>query len=55
MWAIRGPRVVLGLLTGATLAIGGAALQGIFRNALADPGLIGVSSGAALGLEKIKD
>jgi iron complex transport system permease protein len=45
---IRLPRVVLGLLVGAALAQAGAALQGIFRNPLADPGLVGVSSGAAL-------
>ena len=46
---IRIPRVVLAGFTGAALAISGAALQGLFRNPLADPGLIGVSSGAALG------
>lgn len=46
--AIRLPRVVLGLLVGAALAVAGAAIQGLFRNPLADPGLIGVSSGAAL-------
>lgn len=45
---IRLPRVCLGLLTGAALAVAGAALQGLFRNPLADPGLVGVSSGAAL-------
>ncbi|MGH6947860.1 MAG: FecCD family ABC transporter permease [Kiloniellales bacterium] len=46
--AIRLPRVVLGVLVGAALAAAGAALQGLFRNPLADPGLIGVSGGAAL-------
>lgn len=46
---IRAPRVVLAGCTGMALAIAGAALQGLFRNPLADPGLIGVSSGAALG------
>ena len=46
---IRLPRVVLAALVGASLALSGAALQGLFRNPLADPGLIGVSSGAALG------
>jgi iron complex transport system permease protein len=46
--AIRLPRVCLGILVGAALAISGATLQGLFRNPLADPGLIGVSSGAAL-------
>lgn len=45
---IRLPRVVLGLLVGGGLAVSGAAMQGLFRNPLADPGLIGVSSGAAL-------
>lgn len=49
LWSIRLPRVVLGLLVGAALGITGAALQGIFRNPLADPQLIGISSGAALG------
>lgn len=46
---IRAPRVVLAALTGAALATSGAVMQGLFRNPLADPGLIGVSSGAALG------
>lgn len=46
--AIRLPRVVLGLLTGAGLAVAGALMQGIFRNPLADPTLIGVASGGAL-------
>lgn len=45
---IRLPRVILGLLVGGGLAVSGAAMQGLFRNPLADPGLIGVSSGAAL-------
>lgn len=49
LWSIRLPRVMLVLLVGAGLGMAGAALQGIFRNPLADPGLIGVSSGAALG------
>jgi iron complex transport system permease protein len=49
VWSIRLPRVLLGVLVGGGLAIAGAALQGLFRNPLADPGLIGVSSGAALG------
>lgn len=46
---IRLPRMLMGLLVGATLALTGAVMQGLFRNPLADPGLIGVSSGAALG------
>lgn len=45
---LRLPRVVLGVLVGAALAISGAAMQGLFRNPLADPGLIGISSGASL-------
>lgn len=47
-WIIRFPRVILGLLIGAALALSGAALQGLFRNPLADPGLIGISAGASL-------
>jgi iron complex transport system permease protein len=49
LWLIRLPRVVLGALVGAGLAAAGAALQGVFRNPLADPGLVGVASGASLG------
>lgn len=49
VWAIRMPRVILAILVGSALAVSGAVLQGMFRNPLADPGLIGVSSGAALG------
>lgn len=46
---LRLPRVVLAAAVGAALAIGGASLQGLFRNPLAEPQLIGVSAGAALG------
>ncbi len=46
---IRLPRLLLGALVGAALAVAGAMLQGLFRNPLADPGLVGVSAGAALG------
>ncbi len=46
---VRLPRIVLGILTGVGLALSGAVLQGLVRNPLADPSLIGVSSGAALG------
>lgn len=49
LWQIRMPRVVLGVLVGATLAVAGTAYQGVFRNPLADPYLLGVSSGAGLG------
>jgi iron complex transport system permease protein len=45
---IRLPRTILATLVGACLAVAGAMMQGLFRNPLADPGLIGVSSGAAL-------
>ncbi|GAA5335231.1 MULTISPECIES: FecCD family ABC transporter permease [Thermus] len=47
--ALRLPRVLGSALVGALLALSGAVLQGLFRNPLVDPGLIGVSSGAALG------
>lgn len=46
--AIRLPRVLLGAMVGAALAVSGAAMQGLFRNPLADPGLLGISSGASL-------
>jgi len=49
LWQIRVPRVVLGGLVGAILAISGAAYQGVFRNPLADPYLLGVAAGAGLG------
>lgn len=45
---VRVPRVLLGVLAGAALGISGAAIQGIFRNPLAEPGLIGISAGASL-------
>ncbi|MCB6178818.1 iron ABC transporter permease [Rhodobacter sp. Har01] len=49
MREIRLPRAILGLLAGAVLGLSGAAMQGYLRNPLAEPGLIGVSSSAALG------
>jgi iron complex transport system permease protein len=49
VWAIRLPRTVLIVLTGMALAGSGTAYQGLFRNPLADPFLIGVASGAGLG------
>jgi iron complex transport system permease protein len=49
IWQIRLPRVVLGAIVGAMLAGGGAAYQGVFRNPLADPYLLGVAAGAGLG------
>jgi hemin ABC transporter, permease protein len=49
IWYIRLPRMLVGVLVGAALGISGAVMQGIFSNPLADPGLIGISSGAATG------
>ncbi len=49
VWQIRLPRVILGVLVGSMLAGGGASYQGIFRNPLADPYLLGVAAGAGLG------
>lgn len=48
VWNLRLPRVLTGVLVGINLSIAGALLQGIFRNPLADPGIIGVSSGGGL-------
>lgn len=49
IYDIRLPRVILGTLIGAALSVSGAVMQGLFRNPLADPGIVGVSSGAGLG------
>ncbi len=49
LWEIRTPRVVLGLLVGGLLAGAGAGYQGVFRNPLADPFLLGIAAGAGLG------
>jgi iron complex transport system permease protein len=49
LWDLRLPRVVLGALVGGTLATAGAAYQGVFRNPLADPYLLGAAAGAGLG------
>lgn len=48
LWHIRLPRVIAAVCIGAALAISGAAMQGLFRNPLVDPGIVGVSSGAGL-------
>lgn len=48
IWNLRLPRVLTGMLVGACLAMAGAFLQGVFRNPLSDPGIIGVSSGGGL-------
>jgi len=49
LWQLRAPRVVLGMLVGGMLAIAGASYQGVFRNPLADPYLLGIAAGAGLG------
>jgi len=49
IWRVRMPRVVLGVLVGASLAVAGAAFQGVLRNPLADPSTLGVASGASVG------
>jgi iron complex transport system permease protein len=49
VWELRAPRVVLAALVGGMLAIAGSAYQGVFRNPLADPYLLGVAAGAGLG------
>ncbi|MCU1489905.1 MAG: transport system permease protein [Acidimicrobiaceae bacterium] len=49
VWQIRAPRVVLGLMVGGMLALAGGSYQGVFRNPLADPYLLGVAAGAGLG------
>ena len=49
IWDIRLPRIILGAMIGASLAVSGAVMQGLFRNPLADPGIVGVSAGAGLG------
>src|SRR5262245_56540497 len=48
LWSIRLPRIALAATVGALLAAAGAIMQGLFRNPLADPALVGVSSGGAL-------
>lgn len=48
LWDVRMPRMVLGIMVGASLASAGASMQGLFRNPLADPGIVGVSAGAGL-------
>lgn len=50
LFFIRMPRAFMAMMVGMSLAVCGAAIQGLFRNPLADPGLIGISSGAALGV-----
>ncbi len=49
VWSLRAPRVVVATMVGGCLALAGAQMQGLFRNPLASPGIVGTSSGAALG------
>lgn len=49
LWVVRFPRIAMGLAVGAALAVAGAVMQAIFGNPLAEPGVVGVSSGGALG------
>lgn len=49
VWTLRVPRILMGFVVGAALAVSGAALQSLFNNPLADPGIIGVTSGASVG------
>jgi iron complex transport system permease protein len=49
LWVVRFPRIVMALAVGAALAVAGSVMQAIFGNPLAEPGVVGVSSGAALG------
>jgi iron complex transport system permease protein len=49
IWQVRGPRVIAAALVGAALAVAGTAFQGLFRNPLVSPDILGASSGAALG------
>lgn len=49
LWSVRLPRIAVAIIVGALLAASGAIMQGLFRNPLADPALVGVSSGGALG------
>lgn len=50
VWQIRLPRTLAVLLVGAALALSGAVMQALFENPLAEPGLLGVSNGAGVGL-----
>ncbi|WP_305095037.1 iron ABC transporter permease [Prescottella sp. R16] len=53
LWQVRFPRVVLAIFVGAALGCAGALLQGVFANPLAEPGVIGVSAGAAVGASAV--
>lgn len=49
LWSVRLPRIVMALLVGAGLSVSGAVFQGLFKNPLVSPGILGVTSGANLG------
>ena len=53
LWVIRFPRIAMAMVVGASLATAGVVMQGVFRNPLAEPGVVGVSSGAAVGASAI--
>jgi len=53
LWLIRFPRIVMAVVVGAALATAGLVMQGVFRNPLAEPGIVGVSSGAAVGASAV--
>lgn len=53
LWQVRFPRVALAVVVGASLGCAGAVLQGVFANPLAEPGIIGVSAGAAVGASTV--
>jgi iron complex transport system permease protein len=53
LWLVRMPRLLMAIVVGAALAAAGAVMQGVFRNPLAEPGVIGISSGAAVGASAV--
>ncbi|MET0956019.1 MAG: iron ABC transporter permease [Cryobacterium sp.] len=53
LWLVRFPRLVMAIVVGAALATAGVVMQGVFRNPLAEPGIVGVSSGAAVGASAV--
>ena len=53
LWQVRFPRVLTAVVAGASLAAAGALMQGVFGNPLAEPGVVGVSSGAAVGAASV--
>jgi len=53
LWIVRFPRIAMAMVVGAALAVAGVVMQGVFRNPLAEPGIVGVSSGAAVGASAV--